>query len=111
MEVTFDTKKLQKICNSANLLRATYGSRQAALIQQRLEDMRGVANLEVMRWPFPGRCHELKQNLKGCLALDLVHPDRLAFKPNHNPRPNKENGGLDWSQVTRVIVVAIGNYH
>jgi proteic killer suppression protein len=91
-------------------LRGEHGPRMARLIQQRLLDLSAAETLEVMK-TLPGRCHELKQNLKGCLAVDLVHPDRLVFRPDHDPLPTKEDGGLDWSRVTRITIVGIGDYH
>jgi proteic killer suppression protein len=110
MEVSFSNSKLQKTCNSANKLRGEYGPRMAELIQQRLADLAEAETLEEMRL-LPGRCHELTQNLKGCLALDLVHPDRLAFRPNQTPIPKKADGGLNWLQVTKIEIVGIGDYH
>ena len=110
MEVTFDTKKLAKICNSEGKLRAEFGPRMAQVIMRRLLDLAAADNLEVMRM-LPGRCHELTENLKGMLALDLVHPDRLVFTPGHHPRPQMAAGGLDWGNVTRVMITGIGNYH
>ena len=60
----------------------------------------------------PGaRCHELTANLKGQLAVDLVHPYRLVFRPDHDPVPAKEDGGLNWQAVTRVIIIDIVDYH
>jgi proteic killer suppression protein len=82
----------------------------ASLIQRRLCELSDAETLAVMR-SLPGRCHELRQNLKGCLAVDLVHPDRLAFKPDHDPLPTKEDGGLDWAKVTRILIIGIGDYH
>jgi plasmid maintenance system killer protein len=110
MEVTFANQKLMKLCNSAAKLRGKYGPRMAALIAQRLHDLAAAETLEVMR-TLPGRCHELTQNLKGSLALDLVHPDRLVFRPANDPPPLKPNGGLDWMQVTSVEITGIGDYH
>jgi hypothetical protein len=110
MEVTFANSKLQKVCNSDKKLRGGYGPRMAELIKQRLADLTAVETLEVMR-SLPGRCHELTQNLKGFLAVDLVHPDRLAFKAIDSPLPTKPDGGLDWTRVTRVEVAGIGDYH
>lgn len=111
MEVTFASAKLQKLCNSASNLNGEYGSRMAALIQRRLADLDAADNLEQMR-QLPGRCHELKHNLKGWLSLDLVHPDRLCFEPDHDPKPTKgDDASLDWGNVTRVKVVGIGDYH
>lgn len=110
MEVTFSTKKLQKLCNSEKKLRGDYGNRMASLIQRRLTDLAAVTNLEEMRL-LPGRCHELKADLKGRLAIDLVHPERLIFVPANNPLPQKSDGGLDWSNITKVKIVDIGDYH
>jgi proteic killer suppression protein len=89
MDVTFARSKEQKLCNSASKLRAEYGPRQAALIQERLASLAAAENLEVMR-TLPGRCHELTGDLKGYLALDLVHPSRLVFRPCDDPMPEKE---------------------
>jgi len=100
MEVTFSTSKLQKTCNSSKKLRGEYGPRMAALIQQRLSELADAPILEDMRHVVGANCHELRQNLKGLLAVNLVHPDRLAFRPADDPIPRHPDGGLDWSRVT-----------
>jgi proteic killer suppression protein len=111
MEVTFATSKLQKVCNSSKKLRGEYGPKMASLIQQRLMELSDAATLADMRTVVGARCHELTQNLKGHLAVDLVHPDRLVFKPSDDPIPRKPDGGLDWTQVRSIEVVGIGDYH
>ena len=110
MDIRFTNAKLEKLCNSDKKLRGEHGPRMCGLIQQRLLDLQAAGTLEVMR-KLPGRCHELTQNLKGLLAVDLVHPDRLAIKPDHDPLPLKDDGGLDWTKVTAIVVVGIGDYH
>lgn len=111
MEVSFSTPKLAKTCNSAKKLRGDYGPRMAGLIQQRLAELQAADTLEDMRHLPGARCHELKGNLGGQLAVDLVHPKRMVFKPNHDPVPVKDDGGLNWSEVTAIEVVGIGDYH
>ena len=111
MEVTFSTAKLHKICNSASKLRGEYGPRMAAVIQQRLYELAAAETLADMFTVVGARCHPLTQNLKGLYAVHLVHPDRLAFKPAHDPLPLRPDKGLDVSQVTAVEVVGIGDYH
>jgi proteic killer suppression protein len=111
MEVSFSSSKLQKICNSEAKLRGKFGPRMAALIQQRLAELADAETLEDMRTLPGARCHELTQNLSGLLAVNLEHPDRLAFKPANSPLPEKEDGGLDWSRVTQIEIVGIGDYH
>lgn len=92
-------------------MRATFGKPLAERLQQRLAELRAADTLEdISRLP-PARCHELSQDRKGQLAIDLVHPKRLIFEPDHNPLPYKPNGGLDWSNVTRIRVIEIIDYH
>lgn len=111
MEISFSKAKLAKLCNSESKLRGEYGPRMASLIQQRLIELDDAETLDVMRY-LPGpRCHELTKNLKGHLAVDLVHPKRLVFRPDHNPLPAKKDGGLDWSKVTKIRIVDIIDYH
>ncbi len=110
MEISFATSKLAKLCNSEKKLRGVYGPRMAGVIQQRLMDLAAAETLEVMKH-VPGRCHQLKGDLDGHFAVDLVHPDRLVFAPDHDPVPQLADGGVDWSKVTRITVVGIGDYH
>jgi len=110
MEISFVTSKLAKICNSDKKLRGVHGARMAALIQQRLLDLDTANTLEAMR-NVPGRCHQLTENLNGLFAVDLVHPDRLVFRPDHDPVPQLKSGGVDWSKVTKIEVAGIGDYH
>ena len=111
MEVSFASGKLQKVCNSSKKLRGEYGPRMADLIQQRLAELADADTLEDMRMIPGARCHELTQNLKGLLAVGLVHPDRMVFRPNESPLPKKQDGGLDWSKVKHIEIAGIGDYH
>ncbi len=110
MEISFATSKLAKLCNSKKKLRGVYGPRMAGLIQQRLLDLDAAETLETMRH-VPGRCHQLTENLDGLFAVDLVHPDRLVFAPDHDPVPQSTGGGVDWSKITKIEVAGIGDYH
>ena len=56
-------------------------------------------------------CHQLTAYLSGLFAVDLVHPDRLAFRPANEPLPLKPDGGIDLARVTEIEVVGIGDYH
>lgn len=110
MDISFNTAKLQKLCNSDKKMRGVHGPIMAKVLQRRLLDLAAVESLDAMR-VLPGHCHELRVNLKGCLAVDLVQPDRLVFRPDHDPIPTVRGGGLDWKKVTAIQVVGIGDYH
>ncbi len=110
MIITFQNLKFEKECNEQKALVRRHGKRRAQLIKRRLDDLRAADNLEIMR-NLPGRCHELKGNLAGLLAIDLEHPYRLIFEPDHDPIPKKGNGGLNWSRVTAIRILRVEDYH
>jgi proteic killer suppression protein len=111
MEIAFGSRKMQKLCNSEKEMRAKLGDRGAKVLQLRLAQTKAADTLEDLGKVPGARCHELTADRKGQLAVDLVHPRRLVFEPDHNPRPEKPDGGLDWQQVTRVIITEIVDYH
>lgn len=111
MEVSFANQKLQKLCNNAGKLRGEYGPECALKIQRRLDELKAAECLEDLRNLPAAKCHELKEDRAGQLSVYVEHPKRLIFVPDHQPVPVGKGGGLDWQQVTRVIVIEIVDYH
>lgn len=70
-----------------------------------------VKNLERLRSVPQVRCHELKGNRIGTLAVDVKHPYRLIFEPANDPIPRKPDGGLDWAGVTVIRILSVEDYH
>jgi plasmid maintenance system killer protein len=111
MEVRFATRSMQKACSSEKEIRRKLGAALAQRLQQRLTELAAADTLDdISRLP-PARCHELKGNRTGQLSVDLGHPHRLVFEPDHHPIPRKDDGGLDWTNVTKVVVVEICDIH
>ena len=111
MELVFANRKLQKLCSEVKRMNADLGMACAAKLQQRLAELTAAERLEDLRF-LPGpRCHELSGDRAGQLAVDLKHPRRLVFQPADDPVPRKSDGGLDWSLVTRVLILEIVDYH
>ncbi len=111
MEVGFVSGSLQKVCNSFKEMRREFGEKVAKRLAQRLFELRAADSLAQISHLPPARLHELGQERKGQLAVDLGHPKRLVIAPNHNPLPKKLDGGLDKEKVTRIQVIEIGDYH
>ena len=112
MEVYYRTNKLQKNCSSEKAMRAEWGPKMAEKIALRIAQLEAADNLEVIARSGLGRFHELKGDRKGQLSLDLVHPQRLLFQPNHDPVPRKEEGGeLDLAKITSVLILEITDPH
>lgn len=82
----------------------------AKVIFTRLDQLQAASSLEDMKG-LPGRCHELKENRKGQLAVDLIQPYRLVFRPDGNHADIYENNSLAWKKVTSIEVLEIENYH
>ncbi|CAM4207046.1 type II toxin-antitoxin system RelE/ParE family toxin [Aquirufa beregesia] len=83
----------------------------ARQLNQRLKDLAAAENLAVMRALPAARCHELTGDRKGELAVNVSTNYRLIFEPNHEPIPQKADGGLDWGNVTRIRIIDIEDYH
>ena len=110
MEIVFGKSKLCKLCSSEKAMRKEWGAEMAKKLMQRLADLEAIATLEDAR-SLPGRCHELTGDRSRQLAIDLAHPRRLIFEPNHNPKPISKSGGLDWPQITAIRIIEIVDYH
>lgn len=109
MEILFSNRKLGDVCASDRQMRATYGLVRARKVQQRLAQLRAAETLEDLRVLAPGHCHQLTQDRRGHLALDLDSPYRLIFKPTE--WLENSSGGLDWQAVQSVVVTEITDYH
>jgi proteic killer suppression protein len=110
MDIIFVDRRLEKEFNSSKKLRRAHGDQRAKKIQRRMANLRSADTLEDMR-SWPGKCHELRENRAGQLAVSLDGSYRLVFEPANNPVPTKPDGGLDWSQVTAVCIIEVVDYH
>lgn len=111
MEIRFAKSKLQKLCNNFKKLRGEFGPKCAKKIARRLAELEAAESLEDLRSLPQCRCHELTGDFDGCLAVDLEHPFRLIFQPDHNPPPRDRNDGLVWAEVTHVLILEVTDYH
>lgn len=111
MDIVFKNDKLAKEFNDERALLRNRGQRQGKLIMLRLAELRAAETLAIMRAVPRARCHELKGDRKRELSVDLDHPYRLIFVPEHDPIPALPDGGLDWSKVTRIKILGVEDTH
>lgn len=111
MDILFSSTKLEKEFNDINLLQRRHGPRRAKLIRRRLDDLRAADSLFLLRQLPAARCHELKGDRAVQLSVDLDHPYRLIFVPYNNPVPKKPDGGLDWTKITKIMIVGVEDTH
>lgn len=108
MEINYANNKLQKELTDDKELCKNYGI-LAKRIKQRLTELASAENLAVIS-PL-GRCHELTGDKKGQLTVDINGNWRLFFIPDHNPIPTKDDGGLNWEEVTRIMIISVDDPH
>ncbi len=82
------------------------GADSAGKLQHRYSDLLAAKNVADLVF---GRPHPLKGERKGQFALDLAGGRRMAFEPA--PPPPLRDGGIDWTRVSEVIIVFLGDYH
>jgi len=88
-----------------------YGTGNGRRICQRLADLMAAVNLETLRFLPQLRAHELTADRAGQISVDLKHPCRLLFVPDHDEVPRKPDGGLDWKRVTKIKIIEIVDTH
>ncbi len=111
MDIAFASRQLEKDCHDDKRLIRAYGAENARRIRRRLDELRAAASLEDLRTLPQCRCHELIGDRKGQFSVDVKHPYRLIFVPTNDPLPFKEDGGIDWTGVTAVLIVEITDTH
>ena len=108
MEIDFLDAKLRKLCENSREAEKKLGSNSARKLRSRLSDLEAAVHVRELNAGHP---HPLERDRVGQFALDLADGKRLVFKPAHDPQPEDANGNIDWSQVTKIIIVYIGDYH
>ena len=109
MQIKFTYRRLEKLVSQRSALVRKYGPDGAKKVTYRMSLLQSADTLADMRH-LPGRCHELTGDRKGQLALDLHGGYGLVFRPAGD-WSRKNDGGLGWSSVSAVEVIAIENYH
>jgi plasmid maintenance system killer protein len=110
LNICFKNRKLEKALTDPISLNKSYGS-LAKRIHQRLVELGDAENLEVMKTILAARCHELSGSRKGEFAITVSVNYRLIFEPHHQPVPRKQDGGLDWKEITEIQINEVTDYH
>lgn len=111
MDITFKTGKLAKLFNSERALYREFGKENGRVLMRRLLMLMAAPTLAEVSYLKPERRHALTGNRKGQFAVDVKLPDRLPFRPNHDPLPRMEDGGIELTKVTAITVLGVEDYH
>lgn len=111
MKIEYKSNKLAKSVESPRAIKQNYGTR-AKKVNQRLQELKAADNLDAIRLLPAANCHELTGKRKAEFALDISGNHRIIFTPDHDPIPQREDGSIDWTHVTSIKIIDIGeDYH
>jgi len=110
VEISYKNRKLEKQLTDPKEMVKSFG-KLAVKIKMRLKNLKDADNLAIMRTIPAARCHELSGKRKGELAVDVSGNYRMIFEPLHDPIPKKDDGGLNWEEVTKIQINEIEDYH
>ena len=113
MDVGYKNTKTARLFDLGRTLEKYHGTRQAKLIRHRIRALQAAENLAEFWPPKSGvtRCHELTMDKAGKFSMDLDHPYRLIFEPDHQPVPKLADGGTDWSAITAITILGVEDTH
>lgn len=111
MEVSFRSRRIERLLNSEAELTRTYGQRRARSILARLAGLQRLATLRQVPTDAPFRRHQLAGNRDEQYAVDIDRQFRLVFEPDHDPIPRNSDGGIDTDRVTAIVIIAVEDYH
>lgn len=105
MYITFNDKKIKKICEDQKTAIRKLGKQMTDKLYQRIGEIRASENLSILRLLPSPRCHPLTGDRSGQYAIDLTNPKRLILTPVF------EGETKDETAVTEVVIHEIIDYH
>ncbi len=108
MKIHIPDDDLRALCEQQRLAIRKLGAPCARKLRGRLADLQAAAHVREL---VAGHPHPLQGDRAGQFALGLHGGIRLVFEPDHEPVPERPDGGIDWAQVTQITIIFIGDYH
>lgn len=100
LELAFATKPLREVCESQDKATQKFGARTAAVLRDRLADLRAAASVEDLPLGKPRKA-------KSGYIIDLSVDVQIVIAPNHVNLPVLPSRTIDWSRVTRIKILGI----
>lgn len=108
VNLAFPTKKLRSICNCQTIAENEFGITVAKALRARLADLREVDT--ILELPA-GRPSEVAAKPHNLYSVQLGRGYRIVLSANHENLPLTKSGKIDWSKVTRAMILRIEAYH
>jgi proteic killer suppression protein len=110
VNIHFRPKKLGRTFEDEQSIYKAYGDR-AKKINQRLVALQVATSLQVIAMIPAARLHPLNGRRNGTWAVDIYKNWRICFEIANDPIPVLEDGSVDLSLVTDIIITSVEDYH
>jgi hypothetical protein len=104
LEIAFSSKEIRTVCEDDAEAQERFGEQVAAGIRKRLADLRAAASVADI---IVGNVRSHADLQRHCKLLDLSQNAQLVFCSNHPKPPFDALGAVDWTKVTRIIILEV----
>lgn len=111
MEITFRSRRLQRLCADPKAAAREWGPVVARKLAERLNLLLRADCLRTVQQVPHARCHQLTGDRAGQFAITVHGPMRIVFVVAQDPIPRLSDGGIDLAQVTAITVLEVVDYH
>ncbi len=106
MYITFQSKKLRALCESMHNANENLGEKLASKLRARLSDITVADNILTLPVGSPEVCFEEGEE---CITITLLGDKKMGFVCGNTIQPKNQDNTIDWSQVSRIRLVFIGD--
>jgi proteic killer suppression protein len=106
LELAFATKSLRQICENNDKAKKELGNESAEKLIHRLADLRAITYVSEL---IVGNPRHVTYSNKPHFLVDLCSGYSILFCANHVKTPILISGAIDWSKVSRIKIIKIGN--
>jgi hypothetical protein len=100
LELAFATKALRDVCESEATAKGKLGTKVADALKRRLSDFRSIDSFDELPFTKP------KKNSNN-VTFDLPDGWSIVVTAGHGDNPKLASGKIDWTKVTRLMIVRI----
>lgn len=111
MELFFKTRKLEHACGKERESLRRWGAERAPIVRRRIAQLMAAETLGDVSTLRPVRLHQLDGSRAGQFAVDVGPVYRMVLEPWHNEVPRTANNSIDKSQITKIRILSVEDYH
>lgn len=110
MNLSYKNKKLEKSLTVDKEIIKSYGT-IAKKVKQRMMFLKNAENMATIATIPAMRLHPYKGDRIGEWSIDIIRNWRIIFELGQNPKPEKEDGGVNLDKITAIKILSVEDPH